>query len=272
MTPVTHHKSGQKGQYTSPDSSILNMSSSSASDFVERLIASGLTILRNKRPVDSESNSEEPNKRSRATKAPDVKDNNDEGKAGHGEIWQPLDLGGGRPPVVYGKLIGMGPEDHGAWWRCKSKGCLANVPCADTADGRAIIINHLQEHRRALRGGIPGLKEVQPPSQNSIQFVHLKYSTCLVRARCADRRSRPIPDQIKGLVKVGQDIRNRELDNLTEITSAFVELGRIRESKLDLTAQGAAGKESEGGFGVQANASEEESNNGIEKGKSKGKQ
>ncbi|KAG0642358.1 hypothetical protein HOY80DRAFT_1106782 [Tuber brumale] len=227
------------------------MSSSSDSVFVERFTSSGLPAIPEKRHVDSASNSEEPNKRSRVTEGSVVRDSDKKVEASAGEIWQPVNLGGGRPSVVYGKHISIGPENRGAWWRCKSKGCLANIPCANTRDGRAIIINHLQEHCRAIRRCIPGLEHVQLASQNSIQ---------------------PIPDRIKDLVKVGQDIRKRELENLTQITYAAAALRRNRERKLALAAQSVARKEAEGGSGAQAKDSEKKSNNVVEKGKGEGKQ
>ncbi|KAG0135481.1 hypothetical protein HOY82DRAFT_536658 [Tuber indicum] len=269
MTSASQSKPGQESQSTSLLSSPPLMSSPSAPVTPEMSAASGPSTILKKRHAGSASNSKQPTKRSRPAEEPAVRNTKSKDEDRSAEIWQPWDLGGGRPPILYGKPISMNRKNCGAWWRCVGKGCLAVVPGANTTDGRALIINHLQEHCSALRNSAPGVKGVPRVRGNSIQFVPTKYSAFLFCTRYADRMSRPIPDEIKDLLKVGRAIRAKELEKLTQITYTVVELKRQREKELALAAESTAEKEAGGDFAAQAEASKKMSNDTVGKGNGK---
>ncbi|KAG0639761.1 hypothetical protein HOY80DRAFT_63434 [Tuber brumale] len=146
MNTSTEHKPRQESRSATPLSFDPHTYSSPTPVTAERLSALGPSTIPTKTQAGSQLNSDEPTKRNGLPSGSAVRDGNKKNGDRDGDISQPLDLGGGKPPIDYDRLIRTGNEGQGAWWRCKIRHCLAVVPDAHTIQGRAVIRDHVKEH------------------------------------------------------------------------------------------------------------------------------
>ncbi|KAG0642359.1 hypothetical protein HOY80DRAFT_1106786 [Tuber brumale] len=246
MNSSTEYNPEQEYLSASPLSSSPNRDSPSTPVTAEKLSAPGPSTIPSKRQAGSQSISDEPTKHNRVAAGSTVRDGNKKNGDRDGEIWQPLDLGGGKPPIDYDGLIRMGPEGQGAMWSCKIRNCLAIIPEAHTMQGMAVIKDHIKEHCITVDRDSCKPQEFPAASDN------------------IDRR---ILNKLKSLGEVAKDIRKEKLKNFNEINTALIELKHQRERDLVLGAKGVSETEADGEFEAHSEDSEEASNSGKGRGK-----
>ncbi|KAG0641069.1 hypothetical protein HOY80DRAFT_1114766 [Tuber brumale] len=136
-----------------------------------------------------------------------------------GNVWPPMDFGGGRPPIYIGKMIDMKPEEGGTSWRCKIRDCLTWIPDAHIPAGRVNIQKHIDEHYSALQNIGPATEEEPMDTERDVQ---------------------PLLDEIERLAKVWEDRQKEGLKDFDEINRQLIELESQRQRDRILAEKSAA--------------------------------
>ncbi|KAG0641050.1 hypothetical protein HOY80DRAFT_999663 [Tuber brumale] len=143
---------------------------------------------------------------------------NEDGNTG-GNVWPPMDFGGGRPPIYIGKMIDMKPEGGGTWWRCQIRDCLTWIPDAHIPAGRVNIQKHIDEHYSAIQNVGAATQEEPMDTERDVQ---------------------PLLDEIERLAKSWEDRCIEGLKDFDKVQSLLIELERQRERYRTLTEECAA--------------------------------
>jgi len=191
---------------------------------VEQLVAPGPSTLPKRRQTSGAENSQEPAKRSRVSKGSASKGTS--GGDDREDDWPPLIPGGGRPPIVVSKRIGMKPVDNGNFWRCSE--CLAIIPEAQTPTGRALIGEHANTHYLKVQRANDALEEEPEAKSRSLEFVPPKHPLPCFVLRRADQIRSALLDKIERMARAWQNVRREQSGEFGEIHAAMLQGERER--------------------------------------------